>query len=181
VSGEGAKEAAPEPSTRASCLLVLGLFVTAIGVVVVIVMSLRAGGETLARIPVKDTPLSASFRLEEAKELSLWTDLDVDHGDISTEGMNVNLPHVLDYAITVTRDGAPHAELWCNPFDSNFARTSGSRAPLGEPNSRSYDGLLNRCPLAGPPGDYVVTVRRVWRNRDRRIAFRKTDLLVRAK
>ncbi len=174
-------EAPTAKGAAKGCLVLLAVVTVIGGVIAAVVLSLRAGGDEVARVAVYDAPASAPFRLDVPSEVTLWTDLDVTHGDISAQASNDELPHVLDYAVTITRDGQRVAELLCNPFDSNFARTSAKRSSMGEPSGRSYDGLLNGCAFDAPPGSYVVTARRQWRMQDPRVSFRKTELILRAK
>lgn len=182
MSAEGQESEGIKKATKvvSGCLLAL-LVIALLGIFGgVMYFVLHLGSEVVAHVTVSETPASATFRLDAPKKLALWTDLEVTHDGFGVRSPNDSLPHVLDYAITVERDGARVADLRCNPFDSNVARTSGSKSPMGEPSSRSYDGLLNGCTLDGAPGTYVITVRREWRARDPRIVFQKTDLLVRA-
>lgn len=174
-------EAPPAKPGAKGCLVLLAVLVIVGGAITLVVMALTAGGDEVARVAVYDAPASTTFRLDAPSAVTLWTDLDVIHRDISPQGSNDELPHVLDYVVTVTRDGAPVTELRCNPFDSNFARTSGKRSSMGEPSGRSYDGLLNGCAFDAAPGSYVVTARRQWRMQDPRISFVKTEVIIRVK
>lgn len=180
--GSPAESSTPNTKRPAlfGCLIVLAAIAGIGGVIALVVFTLGAGGETVARIAVADAPASATFDLTASKAVTLWTDLDVKHAGFDQRTANKNLPHVLDYEVVVTHDGTALPGLRCNPFDSDFARTSGQTGGIGD-QGRSYDGRLEGCAFDAPPGRYVVTARRQWHARDPRLEFRKTDLLVRAK
>lgn len=174
-------EKAPSGKDAAKgCLLILFLLAVVGGVAAIVVFSLRAGGDDVARLTVSEAPSSASFRIEAPSEVTLWTDLDVTHRDISTQSSNDELPHVVDYVVTVTRDGAKVADLRCNPFDSNVMRRSGKHTAMGSPEGRFYDGRLNGCAFDAEPGTYAITARSQRVAEDARIVFRKSELVVRA-
>lgn len=178
---EPSSAAKHEPSARLGCAILL-LFVVLIGgTIAAVVLTLRAGGDTVLRLAVTDTPISATIHLDARRDVTFWTEIDVTHRGISPRTSNDDLPHVVDYVVTVTSQGATIAEQHCNPFDSNFAKWTGTRSSMGEDSGRSYDGRINGCGLALEPGDYVITVRREWLAHDPRITLHKSDLLLRAK
>lgn len=170
-----------QPSAKLGCAVLLLAVVLVGGIVAAVVLTLKAGGDTLARIPLTDEPASVTIRVDAPKAITLWTELDVTHAGISPRESNDDLPHVIDYVVVVTRDGTRVVELRCNPFDSNFAKWSSKKESYGEDPGRAYDGRINGCAFDVPPGEYVVEARREWVGRDPRIRFAKTDLIVRGK
>lgn len=168
-----------ESSASAGVIVALLLAVIAGGVVAV-VFALRSGGQAVARIAVTDAPTVARFELDAKKVVSLWAEIDVTHEDISPNGANDDLPHVLDYRVEVTRDGTKVLDLRCNPFNSNFAKWTRKENSIGKPPGRAYDGRIRGCAFDAPPGTYVITAQRDWVGQDPRIWFAKTDLIIRA-
>lgn len=170
-----------KPSARLGCAILL-LFVVLIGGTIAgFVVTFRAGGDTVLRIAVEDSPVSGTIHLDAHRDVTFWTEIDVSHRGISPNTSNDKLPHVVDYVVTVTSQGATIAEQRCNPFDSNFAKWSGKTSSIGEDPGRTYDGRINGCGLELLPGDYTITARREWLAKDPRITLHKSDLLLRAK
>ena len=146
-----------------------------------IVLTCKLGGELMAKIPVRDQPMSAQFDLQQRSRLEMWTELEVQHPSISYRTRNDSLPHVLDYTIEIEKDGQPLTTLQCNPFDVHIQKSSHAGGNYDGENGRYYDGRMNGCALIVEPGHYEVITRRTWLNPDdTRVRFRKTKLLVRA-
>ena len=161
-----------------SCLAVLAVLCILGVAVAAIVMSLGAGGETVARFALTDAPLEQPFSLAEGRTVEVWTDIEMTHRGISYHAANDDLPHVLDYVIEIRRGAQSVLELRCNPFDSNVARTSYYGASSGT-NGRSYDGRVRSCSFELPAGAYSVVARRETVRPDARFHFSKTDLILR--
>lgn len=154
-------------------LAVLGLAVAAV------IFNFKAGGETVLAMPLSQTPSQRSFSLAGTRRVEVWTDLEVTHAGISYRVPNDELPHVLDYGVEVKRGSETVVQLRCNPFDSNFAKTSYYGSSGGIDN-RSYDGRIRSCSFSAPAGQYTVVAALRPVGEDPRIVFKKTVLILRA-
>lgn len=138
------------------------------------------GGATVASLEVTSAGTAATFSVAEAGTLQVWADIDISYGDISTGTSSSDLPHVVDWVVTLEGEGEAPVELRCNPFNSNFARTSGGTSPMGAPNTRSYDGLIRDCAFAVTPGTYTIRVQAEPNRPDARIIFQKKVMILRS-
>jgi len=156
-----------------SVIAMLGLAAAAV------FLNFKAGGTTVVRMALDQQPRQQSFELGGQRQVEVWTDLEVTHAGISYRLPNDELPHVLDYAVEIERGGQTVAKMRCNPFDSNFAKTSYYGASGGI-DKRSYDGRIRSCGFSAPAGQYKVVARLQPLETDSRIAFQKTVLILRA-
>ncbi len=135
-------------------------------------------GATLATLPIGPQPAEASFTVATAGSVQVWADLEVDTGDISHNESSSDLPHVMDYVVEVTPAGGKPQTLKCNPFNSNFARTSGD-GYHGDIYWRAYDGLVRGCVFKVPAGTHKVRVHSEAVKADKRIRFKKNVMVLR--
>ena len=162
----------PEKSPRKlvrTVVVALGLAGAAIGVP----WLMEHTNPGLARLEVTRGGSAQTFVVEEAGTLQVWADIDISHEGIGTGSPNSSLPHVVDWVVSLEREGAEPVTRRCNPFDSNYARVSGSTSPMGEPSTRSYDGLIRGCAFPVTPGTYTVRVNEAPNAPDPRIRFRR--------
>ena len=160
------------------CLLVVAALAVVGVAIAAVVMSLRAGGDTVARIALTESPAEQAFSLAAASTVEVWTDLELTHRGISYMVANEDLPHVIDYQIDIRRDGRLLHSMTCNPFESNFARQSYYGASSGT-DGRSYDGRIRDCAFQLPAGTYSVVARRETFRPDARFRFERTVLILR--
>jgi hypothetical protein len=132
----------------------------------------------LVHMALSQQPSEASFTLDDEATVQVWANLDVYHDGISHNAPNDSLPHVVDYAVELAGPGGP-VTLRCNPFDSNFAWTSGTHKSVGAPSGRYYDGRLTGCAAKLAAGTWILRAQLVPVQADERIRFVRTELILR--
>ncbi len=159
--------------------IVGGLVVLVIGGIL-LVRAVWVPVREVARFELDEEARSVDIQVEEGERLEVWTDLRIEHRNISYQKPNSKLPRTMDYLLEIQQDGVPVWSRRCNPLNSNVARTSYYGASGGV-SGREYDGRINDCNLALDPGSYTLVARRERVGQPRGIRWMRTVLILRAR